>query len=292
MGGARTARARRASTRRKLDAFFAACADFDAWHQAAEADAKNVLPFGDGDRPRPTRRSPPCARRSTTTSAAAASPRSTRARSRRSTASRRPTSPPPRRTSRSPPTRSRTSRWRWSRPTSRCRSARASTRPGPGRRGVPRRPAARTRHAHRGRLGALVAKFEAHAGGSASKAGARSRSSASSACARSSPARRRPRCSRRSTTTSPSPASRRDGARREARAAAPRPRALLNNYVSFTDFYARRGAIFQAGTLYLDGRACDMCFHVERRGKHGAMAPRCRTRTSPTSTARGPAARR
>src|SRR5262249_53015432 len=27
---------------------------------------------------------------------------------------------------------------------------------------------------------------------------------------------------------------------------------LLNNYVSFTDFYARRGAIFQAGTLYLD----------------------------------------
>jgi hypothetical protein len=33
---------------------------------------------------------------------------------------------------------------------------------------------------------------------------------------------------------------------------------LLNNYVSFTDFYARRGAIFQAGTLYLDGRACDL----------------------------------
>jgi hypothetical protein len=31
----------------KLDAFFAACADFDAWHKLAEADAKNVLPFGD-----------------------------------------------------------------------------------------------------------------------------------------------------------------------------------------------------------------------------------------------------
>ena len=48
---------------------------------------------------------------------------------------------------------------------------------------------------------------------------------------------------------------------------------LLNNYVSFTDFYARRGAIFQAGTLYLDGRACDMCFHVNDAGKHAKMAP-------------------
>jgi hypothetical protein len=48
---------------------------------------------------------------------------------------------------------------------------------------------------------------------------------------------------------------------------------LLNNYVSFTDFYARRGAIFQAGTLYLDGRACDMCFHVVDAGKHVKMAP-------------------
>lgn len=48
---------------------------------------------------------------------------------------------------------------------------------------------------------------------------------------------------------------------------------LLNNYVSFTDFYARRGAIFQAGTLYLDGRACEMCFHVADAGKHAKMAP-------------------
>ncbi|MCC7398515.1 MAG: hypothetical protein IT455_15705 [Planctomycetes bacterium] len=48
---------------------------------------------------------------------------------------------------------------------------------------------------------------------------------------------------------------------------------LLNNYVSFTDFYARRGAIFQSGTLYLDGRACDMCFHVADAGKHAKMAP-------------------
>ncbi len=50
-------------------------------------------------------------------------------------------------------------------------------------------------------------------------------------------------------------------------------RTLLNNYVNFADFYARRGAIFQAGTLYLDARACDMCFHVHDAGKHARMAP-------------------
>ena len=48
---------------------------------------------------------------------------------------------------------------------------------------------------------------------------------------------------------------------------------LLNNYVSFSDFYSRRGAIFQVGTLYLDGRACDMCFHVNDAVKHAKMAP-------------------
>ncbi len=52
---------------------------------------------------------------------------------------------------------------------------------------------------------------------------------------------------------------------------------LLNNYVSFTDFYARRGAIFQAGTLYLDGRAMELCFHVHDGGKHGAMASMSKT---------------
>lgn len=52
---------------------------------------------------------------------------------------------------------------------------------------------------------------------------------------------------------------------------------LLNNYVSFTDFYARRGAIFQAGTLYLDGRSLDLCFHVNDGGKHATMAPMAKT---------------
>lgn len=47
---------------------------------------------------------------------------------------------------------------------------------------------------------------------------------------------------------------------------------LLNNFVSFSDFYSRRGAIFQAGTLYLDGRSCDLCVHVADTAKHAALA--------------------
>ena len=38
---------------------------------------------------------------------------------------------------------------------------------------------------------------------------------------------------------------------------------LLNNFVAFRDFYFQdRKAIFQAGTLYLDGRACELCVRV------------------------------
>src|SRR5512137_662088 len=48
---------------------------------------------------------------------------------------------------------------------------------------------------------------------------------------------------------------------------------LCHNYVSFSDFYGRRNkAIFQAGTLYLDQRSCDLCLTVEDAGKHAAMA--------------------
>ncbi|HSH93399.1 MAG TPA: hypothetical protein VK968_04585, partial [Roseimicrobium sp.] len=48
---------------------------------------------------------------------------------------------------------------------------------------------------------------------------------------------------------------------------------LLNNYVSFADFYSRkRKAIFQVGTLYLDARSCDLCVRVDDPAKHGAMA--------------------
>ncbi|MBM3821811.1 MAG: hypothetical protein FJ404_02785 [Verrucomicrobia bacterium] len=48
---------------------------------------------------------------------------------------------------------------------------------------------------------------------------------------------------------------------------------LLNNYVSFTYFYNRRDrAMFQAGTLYLDQRSCELCMRVEDPGKHASMA--------------------
>jgi len=48
---------------------------------------------------------------------------------------------------------------------------------------------------------------------------------------------------------------------------------LLNNFVAFRDFYSReRPAVFQVGTLYLDGRSCDLCVRVDDAGKHAALA--------------------
>ena len=48
---------------------------------------------------------------------------------------------------------------------------------------------------------------------------------------------------------------------------------LINNFISFRDFYARKNkAIFQAGTLYLDQRACDLCIHVEDLARHAVMS--------------------
>jgi hypothetical protein len=48
---------------------------------------------------------------------------------------------------------------------------------------------------------------------------------------------------------------------------------LLNNFVSFRDFYGRKDkAIFQAGTLYLDQRSCDLCLTVEDGGRHALLA--------------------
>jgi hypothetical protein len=48
---------------------------------------------------------------------------------------------------------------------------------------------------------------------------------------------------------------------------------LVNNFVSFRDFYTRKGkATFQAGTLYLDGRSCDLCVPIADVGKHAAIA--------------------
>ena len=48
---------------------------------------------------------------------------------------------------------------------------------------------------------------------------------------------------------------------------------LLNNFVAFRDFYAQdRKAIFQAGTLYLDGRACELCVRVANPDTHATLA--------------------
>jgi len=48
---------------------------------------------------------------------------------------------------------------------------------------------------------------------------------------------------------------------------------LANNFAAFTDFYTRRDkASFQAGTLYLDGRSCELCVKVLDAGKHAALA--------------------
>ncbi|MEN9572178.1 MAG: hypothetical protein RL514_33 [Verrucomicrobiota bacterium] len=47
---------------------------------------------------------------------------------------------------------------------------------------------------------------------------------------------------------------------------------LLNNSVSFAEFYGRRSSIFQAGTLFLDARACHLCIEVVDAGKHAALA--------------------
>jgi hypothetical protein len=48
---------------------------------------------------------------------------------------------------------------------------------------------------------------------------------------------------------------------------------LLNNFVSFRDFYTPGPkAIFQAGTLFLDGRSCELCLRVDDIGKHSALA--------------------
>ncbi|WP_119153412.1 hypothetical protein [Caldimonas tepidiphila] len=52
---------------------------------------------------------------------------------------------------------------------------------------------------------------------------------------------------------------------------------LLNNFVSFSDFYHRRTAIFQAGTLYLDARSCDLTVQVNDAGRHAALAGLART---------------
>ena len=51
---------------------------------------------------------------------------------------------------------------------------------------------------------------------------------------------------------------------------------LLRNYITFQDFYSPDKdlkAVFQAGTLIIDQRACHMCMRVQNAAAHGVMAP-------------------
>jgi hypothetical protein len=47
---------------------------------------------------------------------------------------------------------------------------------------------------------------------------------------------------------------------------------LLTNFVNFADFYGRTWAVFQAGTLYLDNRACNLCIGVTDPARHAELA--------------------
>ncbi len=47
---------------------------------------------------------------------------------------------------------------------------------------------------------------------------------------------------------------------------------VLTNYVNFADFYGQTDAVFQAGTLYLDARACHLCIDVADAARHAALA--------------------
>jgi hypothetical protein len=49
---------------------------------------------------------------------------------------------------------------------------------------------------------------------------------------------------------------------------------LLRNFVSLSDFYGGQNkAIFQAGTLYLDQRSCELVMRVSDMAKHATLAP-------------------
>ena len=52
---------------------------------------------------------------------------------------------------------------------------------------------------------------------------------------------------------------------------------LLNNFVSFSAFYQRHGAIFQAGTLYLDARSCELTVQVPDAAAHAKLAGLAKT---------------
>ena len=46
---------------------------------------------------------------------------------------------------------------------------------------------------------------------------------------------------------------------------------LLKNYISFSDFYEGKGSVFQAGVLYFDSRAADLCFELNSDARHASL---------------------
>jgi len=49
---------------------------------------------------------------------------------------------------------------------------------------------------------------------------------------------------------------------------------LLRNFVNLSDFYSgQTKAVFQAGTLYIDQRSCDLCLRVPDMARHATLAP-------------------
>jgi hypothetical protein len=63
---------------------------------------------------------------------------------------------------------------------------------------------------------------------------------------------------------------------------------LLRNYVNFSEFYAKKGAVFQAGTLFLDGRGCTLVVEVVDPAKHTHMAPMAGAYLAYCECVRGP----
>ena len=48
---------------------------------------------------------------------------------------------------------------------------------------------------------------------------------------------------------------------------------LVHNYVNLADFYdPKYPATFQIGTLYIDTRACDLCFHIDDLTRHSTLS--------------------
>ncbi len=47
---------------------------------------------------------------------------------------------------------------------------------------------------------------------------------------------------------------------------------ILRNFINFSDFYRRQGAIFQTGCLFIDGRATELCIEVTHPARHATMA--------------------